>query len=67
MKKYTDIELELMKETARNEIPVLLAHVPEIAKVSVAFYEEYKNNQKVEKQDVVPLAAKMTASCFGLG
>lgn len=64
MKKYTDIELEMMKEAMKKEMPAMAIFIPEVAKVAIGFYEEFKNSDKVNKNDVVAFAAKMTAAVF---
>ncbi|MCR9040922.1 hypothetical protein QRX25_10555 [Bacillus sp. L381] len=66
MKKYTDIELEIMKEGIKNELPAMAILIPEVSQVAIRFYDEFKNSNKVNEKDVVSLAAKMTATFLGM-
>ncbi|MCY8609914.1 hypothetical protein G3M81_12450 [Bacillus paralicheniformis] len=62
MAKYSDIELEMMRDTLKQEMPVILAHLPDVAKIAATFYREFKDNKDVAESDVVSLSAKITAS-----
>ncbi|MCY9198097.1 hypothetical protein MOE86_15570 [Bacillus atrophaeus] len=66
MNKYTDIELQLMKDALKKEMPVLAIYIPEISKAAIGFYDEFKNSEKVANEDVVKFASKMTADFFGI-
>ncbi|MBV2197440.1 hypothetical protein RJD11_12165 [Bacillus velezensis] len=66
MKKYTDIELEMMKEGIKKELPAMVILIPEVSQVAIRFYDEFKSSNKVNEKDVVSLAVKMTATFLGM-
>lgn len=66
MEKYTDIELEIMKEGIKKELPAMAVLIPGVSQVAIQFYDEFKSSNKVNEKDAVSLAAKMTATFLGM-
>ncbi|MDJ1631019.1 hypothetical protein QNN00_14375 [Bacillus velezensis] len=54
MKKYTDIELEMMKEGIKKELPAMVILIPEVSQVAIRFYDEFKSSNKVNEKTLFP-------------